>query len=152
MKSQFRISKPETNYDSNSKFQFRNPKQCQNSSFQNLKLFNSLVLKIRNYVIRICFGFQISRFEFAFLLNLGVLCPVEYFHGRGVSVAPVTVFHGASHRLSDSSVLSRQACPEPFLCQDKLRRRDAKTHCLTSGVPTTYDFNQASILPSGGLS
>ncbi len=46
--------------------------------------------------------FRISRFEFAFLLNLGVLCPVEYFHGRGDSVAPVTVFHGASHRLSES--------------------------------------------------
>jgi len=33
--------------------------------------------------------------------SLGVLCvfaarPVEYSHGQGVSVAPVTVFHGAS--------------------------------------------------------
>ena len=70
------------------------------------------------------FGFRASSFLFSFL---GILCPVEYFHGRGVSVAPVTVFHGASHRLSDSSFLLRQAGPEPFLCQDKLRRREAKT-------------------------
>ncbi len=74
IKSQFRISKPETNYDSNPKSQFRNPKQCQNSNYQNLKLFNSLVLEIRNYVIRICFVFRISCFEFTFLFNLGALC------------------------------------------------------------------------------
>ena len=30
------------------------------------------------------------------ILFLGVLCPVEYSHGRGVNVALVTLFHGAS--------------------------------------------------------
>ncbi len=34
--------------------------------------------------------------------ELGVLCPVEYSHSRGVSVALVTVFHGESYLSSDS--------------------------------------------------
>jgi len=62
----------------NPNFEYRNPKQCQNSNYQNFNLFNSLVLEIGNYVIWICFEFRISCFEFAFLFNLGVLCPVEY--------------------------------------------------------------------------
>jgi len=41
------------------KSQFRNPKQCNDSNYQNLKLFNSLVLEIGNYVICICFEFRI---------------------------------------------------------------------------------------------
>jgi hypothetical protein len=41
-------------------------------------------------------GFRVSNFV------LGILCPVEYSHVRGVSVAPVTVFNGVTHRLSDS--------------------------------------------------
>ncbi len=45
------------------------------------------------------FGFRASSFLFSFL---GILCPVEYSHVRGVSVAPVTVFNGVTHRLSDS--------------------------------------------------
>ncbi len=73
VKSEFRISKPETNYDSNPKSRFRNSKQHSNLNYQNLKLFNSIVLKIRNCVIWICFDFQISCFEF-FVLLLGVLC------------------------------------------------------------------------------
>jgi hypothetical protein len=49
------------------------------------------LFRISDFVLRNCI-----------LFNLGVLCPVEYFHGRGVSVAPVTVFHGARPNLSDS--------------------------------------------------
>ena len=74
--------------------------------------------------------------------------PVEYlFHRSGIFSVTV-LLHGASpveYRLDQDRVvrpkrystgrglvypifsLSRQACPEPFLCQDKLRRRDAKT-------------------------
>ena len=43
------------------------------------------------------FGFRVSK-----LFALGVLCPVDYSHVRGVSVAFVAVFHGESHLLSDS--------------------------------------------------
>ncbi len=68
LKSEFRISKLETNYDSNPKSQFRNSKQYPNSNYQNLKLFNSIVLKIRNFVIWICFDFRISSFYFCLYL------------------------------------------------------------------------------------
>ncbi len=40
------------------------------------------------------FGF-VSNFEFLHLFVLGVLCPVEYSHVRGVSVALVKLFHAA---------------------------------------------------------
>ncbi|MCZ6547885.1 MAG: hypothetical protein O6837_07190, partial [Deltaproteobacteria bacterium] len=74
--------------------------------------------------------------------------PVEYLFHRSVIFSVTVLLHGASpveYRLDQDRVvrpkrystgrglvypifsLSRQACPEPFLCQDKLRRRDTKT-------------------------
>jgi hypothetical protein len=81
MKSEFRISKPETNYDSNPKSQFRNSKQHQNSNYRNHKLFNSRDLEIRKFVIRICFVFRISCFEFFVLRSWRALrlCESDLF-------------------------------------------------------------------------
>ena len=52
--------------------------------------------------------FRISDFVLLLLFVLGVLCPVEFSHGRGVSVALVMLFHGASpveYRLDQNRVV-----------------------------------------------
>jgi len=36
--------------------------------------------------------------------------PVEYSHGRGVSVAPVTLFHGENHFLPDCVIQDSTQC------------------------------------------
>jgi len=93
MKPQFRVSKPEAKYDSHPKSQFRNPNQCYNSNYQNLNLFNSLVLEIGNYVIWICFESRVSTFVCSWrALWFNFARHPESIAGRLYS----------SHRLSDS--------------------------------------------------
>ncbi len=69
--------------------------------------------EIGNYVIRICFVFRISCFEFAFLFNLCVLFafaarPVEYPFHKSVIFSFTALFHGASlveYRLDQDRVV-----------------------------------------------
>ena len=48
-------------------------------------------------------------------------CPVEYSHGRGVSVVPVTVFHRASHLFLDS-LKANSTENFKYLCLEFLHR------------------------------
>ncbi len=43
--------------------------------------------------------------------------------------------------------LSRQACPEPFLCQDKLRRRDTKKTILILLLGVLCAFARVIVYP-----
>ncbi len=70
---------------------------CLVNCFEHLYFRHYNLFRISDFVLRNSKNwFRASCFEFAFLFNLGVLRPVEYSHGWGISVALVTLFHGAS--------------------------------------------------------
>jgi len=95
----------------NLNFEYRNPKQCQNSNYQNFKLFNSLVLEIGimpfGFVSN--FGFRASSFLFSLSwrpLPRGIslrprsCCSPEALFHRGESAFsrfPKAKFNGKIH-------------------------------------------------------
>ncbi len=76
---------------------------CLVNCFEHLYFRNYNLFRISDFVLRNSKNwFQASCFEFAFLFNLGVLCPVEYLLDRKDIGFAVKLFHRESDLFLDS--------------------------------------------------